>query len=63
MSSSSDDAAKFLEHELLTTIPLTRAMQLRVVAYDGDQVELGARKLVIGIAGPDEGIELIDVPA
>ncbi len=42
MSSSSDDAAKFLEHELLTTIPLTCAMQLRVVAFDGEQVELGA---------------------
>lgn len=42
MSSSSNDAARFLEHELLTTIPLTRAMQLSVSAYDGNSVELRA---------------------
>lgn len=42
MSSSSEDAARFLENELLTTIPLTRAMQLRVVAFDGLGIELHA---------------------
>jgi len=42
MSSSSEQAAQFLENELLTTIPLTRAMQLRVIAFDGDSVELAA---------------------
>lgn len=42
MSSSSENAAEFLEDELLTTIPLTRAMQLRVIAFDGDSVELHA---------------------
>lgn len=42
MSSSSGDAARFLENELLTTIPLTRAMQLRVTAFDGNNLELRA---------------------
>ena len=40
--SSSNAAASFLENELLTTIPLTRAMQLRVLAFDGDHVDLSA---------------------
>ncbi len=35
-------AAQFLEHELLTTIPLARAMQLRVVRFDGAELELAA---------------------
>lgn len=42
MSSSHEEAAQFLENELLTTIPLTRAMQLRVIAFDGNSVELQA---------------------
>ncbi len=42
MTSVHADAARFLEHELLTTIPLTRAMQLQVVRYDGIEVELAA---------------------
>lgn len=35
-------AARFLEHELLSTIPLTRSMQLQVARYDGTEVELRA---------------------
>jgi thioesterase domain-containing protein len=42
MTSAHADAARFLEHELLTTIPLTRAMQLRVERYDGIELELAA---------------------
>jgi thioesterase domain-containing protein len=42
MTPNQADAARFLEHELLSTIPLTRAMQLRVVRYDGVEVELAA---------------------
>ena len=36
------EAAAFLEHELLSQIPLTRAMQLRVVDYDGSTLRLAA---------------------
>jgi thioesterase domain-containing protein len=35
-------AAQFLEHELLSTIPLARAMQLQVVRFDGAELELAA---------------------
>ena len=42
MTASVDDAAGFLEHELLSTIPLTRSMQLRVAHYDGTELWLSA---------------------
>ncbi len=42
MSDSHEAAARFLENELLDTIPLTRAMNLRVDAFDGDSVVLHA---------------------
>ena len=42
MTPEQDAAARFLEHELLTTIPLARDMQLRVVRFDGAELELAA---------------------
>ncbi len=35
-------ATRFLEHELVTSIPLARAMQLQVVRFDGAELELTA---------------------
>lgn len=42
MTPAQIEAAAFLEHELLSQIPLTRAMQLRVVDYDGNTLRLAA---------------------
>ena len=42
MTPAQIEAAAFLEHELLSQIPLTRAMQLRVVDYDGSTLRLAA---------------------
>jgi thioesterase domain-containing protein len=42
MTPEQDAAARFLEHELLSTIPLTRGMQLRVVRFAGAELELAA---------------------
>lgn len=42
MTDSTEDAIQFLERELLSTIPLTRAMQLRVAHYDGNTLTLSA---------------------
>lgn len=42
MTPEQADAARFLEHELLATIPLTRSMQLAVVRFDGAEIELAA---------------------
>ena len=42
MIPAQSEATAFLEHELLSQIPLTRAMQLRVVAYDGSTLRLAA---------------------
>ncbi len=42
MTPAQIEATAFLEHELLSQIPLTCAMQLRVVAYDGSTLRLAA---------------------
>jgi thioesterase domain-containing protein len=42
MTPAQSEATVFLEHELLSQIPLTRAMQLRVVDYDGSTLRLVA---------------------
>lgn len=42
MSDAQRAAALALEQELLSSIPLTRAMQLKVTAYAGDRLQICA---------------------